>query len=63
MINVLDSNLKSYNEAKIDIIIKLLNSLSTLMDMNPDLLDVKGVEIIKRYVDKFLICFLNVKLA
>ncbi|XP_045540199.1 armadillo repeat-containing protein 6 homolog [Papilio machaon] len=56
LINLLEAKQKSYlkiNDAKdAAIIIKVLNTLISLMDSQPDLLDRRGVEIIKKNLDE-----------
>ncbi|XP_072946459.1 armadillo repeat-containing protein 6 homolog [Epargyreus clarus] len=56
LINLLESRHKSYtqetNVKDKDCIISVLNTLSALMEMQPDLLDQKGIDLIKDILDK-----------
>ncbi|CAH0715057.1 unnamed protein product, partial [Brenthis ino] len=51
LIDLLDENIKTYKQENNDIIIKVLNSLAALMDVQPDLLDIKGVELTKSILE------------
>lgn len=53
LLDLLEAKLKAYSQeqsAHIEkLLVKTLNTLTALMDMQPDLLDETGINVIKRY--------------
>lgn len=62
LLDLLEAKLKAYSQEKSahieTLLVKTLNTLTALMDMQPDLLDETGIDVIKRYGSFPFVCFL-----